>query len=415
MKRSVLLSIIGLFLFTNYFVDGHAQTTRDHQYKFSIDVPMQWSKSSKMDGTDKVYDFYSPDEMAAVQLRTLKAVPGLSLELLIQAFEQNYLPAGYHKESLQDKISENGIPGKQGIYNAAYNGNKLGLSSFYTIQNGYAYVLTAYIAMPSLEKWGNEVKKITKSFVIDGFQKNQPQRLAHSNHHNQITHSKQPPFMIENVLLSDQVDQYNKAINPKSNFSTSTPEIFAAMTYSGGMNAEFTIKWIYKDWNREISKTTYTINDQNGTTALSLTKPNTGWPAGNYAVQIEKDGRTLRSIPFFVKKSGPIISQQSSGLSSISVSGNTGSIIGKYNFISRSDGKKLVNYHYIEIRKDGAYSERYQPKHSPNYSGGQDGTWKLIGNTLTLTQNGGVSDSYQVNGDILIRTSSDGTQFTFRK
>ncbi len=146
-----------------------AKWLTDNQYKFKINVPENWSNSSYMDGTDKVYDFYSPDENAAIQLRTFEATAGVTLDILTQVYEQNMLPAGTQKLSFNDHTSANGIPGKQGVYQMQYKGNQVNLAAFYTIQNSKGYVLTAIIPSSMLAQKGEEVKRITRSFQILGF------------------------------------------------------------------------------------------------------------------------------------------------------------------------------------------------------------------------------------------------------
>jgi hypothetical protein len=89
-------------------------------------------------------------------------------------------------------------------------------------------------------------------------------------------------------------------------------------------------------------------------------------------------------------------------------------ITGKYNFESRSDGKSLVNYHTIEINSDGSYKEAYQPK-GDTYVGGSTGTWALNNNTLILTDEGGISVEYKVDGNKLIMGSDSDIEFVFSK
>ncbi len=150
-------------------IDVKAQLQVDRTYGFKINIPSNWSKSSHMDGTDKVYDYYSPDQNAAIQLRVFMADARITVDLLAQVNEQNLLPAGAKKLSLSNSTSSNGIPGKQGLYSMNYNGNEVNMAVFYTVQNGKGYVLTAIIPTSMLEQKGEEVKRITKSFVIDGF------------------------------------------------------------------------------------------------------------------------------------------------------------------------------------------------------------------------------------------------------
>ena len=74
-----------------------------------------------------------------------------------------------------------------------------------------------------------------------------------------------------------------------------------------------------------------------------------------------------------------------------------------------------MNYHYIFIRDDGFFDEKYQPKNSGSYVGGGQGTWKRSGNTLNLRYDDGINQQLTIKGDELIRKSSAGTVFTFKK
>ena len=392
--KNLFTSLILLFITASVFGQ-----LRDSQYKFSIKIPSNWSQKSYMDGTDKVYDFYSPDENAAIQLRAFKYMDGLTLDLLTQVYEQNYLPAGTRNESLENKTSSNGIPGKQGIYVTNYNGNRVGMSSFFTIQNGYGYVLTAIIPEAMFEQKTDEVRKITQSFVIDGFQKKKtPSGLDGKKNFNTA-------FKINKIELCEQTNNANEAINPTTQFAPNSREINAVIHYQGKTKNDLYISWVYTTQNHQITRDAYNFTDNGGTGVASLSKPNNGWPEGSYEVRFEMNGKTLRSIPFTV------VAQQNNG-----GGGDQNSIAGRYNFISRSDGQRLVRYHYIDINANGTYTEKYEPKDSPGYEGGNSGTWKLNGNTLRLTHQGGkISDTYEMKGTELYRTTETGLTFKFRK
>lgn len=278
-NRTLLFSLIMVFAMV-FAKPLNAQMQQDAKYGFKINVPSNWSKNAYMDGTDKVYDFYSPDQNAAVQLRAFDATPEVTIDLLVQVYESSMLPAGTQKMSLVDHTSVNGIQGKQGLYSMVYNGIEVNMAAFYVVNNNKGYVLTAIIPSNMVEQKGQEVKSITQSFTLDAVK-------------------------------------------------TSTP----SQSLMGSLNTSGKVK--------------------------------------------------IKS--------------------------------GRYNFTSRSDGKSLVNYHYILIEDDGGYVERYQPKNSGNYEGGNNGRWSINGNKLLLKHdNSTVVDEYIVQGDTFARTS-DGVTFYFKK
>lgn len=89
-------------------------------------------------------------------------------------------------------------------------------------------------------------------------------------------------------------------------------------------------------------------------------------------------------------------------------------VVGTYDFDSRSDGQRLVNYHRYTINSNGSYQEDYNPIGS-TYVGGTKGTWKVDGNQLIFTTVGGSIETYSIQGPMIIRTNDDGLVFKFRK
>lgn len=298
-------------LITLIFVVGITQLSAkwyiDRQFKCRINVPNSWSSNSFMDGSDKVYDFYSPDQNIAIQLRAFDAGSQVTTDLLIEVYEDQMLPAGTKRSGLFDKTSKNGIPGKQGVYTSTYNGIDVTMSAFYAVPNNNGYVLLVIVPTSMIQEKTAEIQKVTKTFMVDGFSASSSQ--AHSP---------------------------------------------------------------------------------------TKTKPNAS------------RGQGLAGL------SG--LAGSTTGNTSASSSAG-GDVVGTYEFHGRSDGKVLVNYHYLYIRQDGTYTEKYQPKNSGTYVSEKDGTWSKSGNQLTLTHSGGINDRYQIesNGHILKRTSSKGTVFTFGK
>jgi len=540
MKTSKSLNILSVAVLVVLFSSSLlAQWQQDSKYGFKIKIPSSWSKNSHMDGTDKVYDYMSADENTAIQLRAFDAGAGFTTALLAQVYEENMLPAGTKKLSLDEHTTANGIPCKKGVYLLDYNGNEVGLSALYIIENNKGFVLTAIIPSSMIQQKGEELKQIVKSFSIDGFEakaNNKPSGLG-----GLLGGTSSNDFKINSITLTDQIDAYNNALNPTNSFNTKTDEILAVVKYTGKAKTDLTVSWIYDDWNRTISTDDFVFTDNaGGKGVVSLTKPTNDWPVGNYTIKFEMDGKIIQQLDFTVSKqsssggnstggstyannkkfiikshqtydfiTGSVVSlAKSTGggfaifsycnkypevggkfiitnsnsfkdvttwnksalanvgrydrrvvpvnrvcvfetrdgtyakfmftksdynpngcthtltcvveypISNTNNSTNSGynNIAGKYNLQGRSDGKVMVEYHFIKINKDGTYREEYSLKNSGGYISKNAGVWKVNGNNLTLTQRyGGVSDSYKIKGNKIIRTSEQGTVFTFVK
>jgi len=171
MKRSKYLNVTVItLLIVMMSINLNAQWQKDSKYGFKINIPADWTKSSSMDGNDKVYDYYSADQNVAIQLRVFEAGEGVTTDMLAQIYEQHLLPEGTQKQSLENHTSKNGILGKQGAYILNYNGIEVTMGSFYTVQNNKGYVLTVMIPSNMREQKGQEIRQITQSFIIDGFE-----------------------------------------------------------------------------------------------------------------------------------------------------------------------------------------------------------------------------------------------------
>jgi len=312
----VLISFIFLFQFPVL-----AQWQTDATYGMKINIPSNWTKKAYMDGTDQVYEYYSADQNVALQLRAFRADASLTVDMLIQVYEQAMLPAGTQRQSLNDHISVQGIRGKQAVYAMDYNGNGVAMAAFYTLQKGNAYVLTAIIPNQFLEQKSNEVKNITQSFTINGIAP---------------VHAVAPTAAKVIPQTSSQgkgarSQQQNSGVRPGSQGSGTRPASSGSTTSSTASSSHL-------------------------------------------------------------------------------------NIYGTYYFHSRSDGKRLTNNHFIQVNEDGTYEESYEPTSSPGYKGGHKGTWEKKNGKLYLNHNGGgVTDTYVIEPNELIRNSGSGLIFWFKK
>ncbi|MGD9910102.1 MAG: hypothetical protein AB7U79_05820 [Candidatus Izemoplasmatales bacterium] len=89
-------------------------------------------------------------------------------------------------------------------------------------------------------------------------------------------------------------------------------------------------------------------------------------------------------------------------------------VVGRYNFISRSDNQVLVTYNYIEVYQDGTWKEEYQLNDGSGYISINTGTWTIepgdnAGENILVLSMVYTSDYYLIVGDYeyLQRTSGD--------
>ncbi len=95
-------------------------------------------------------------------------------------------------------------------------------------------------------------------------------------------------------------------------------------------------------------------------------------------------------------------------------------IVGRYNFYSRSDGQQLVQNHYILIREDGTFTESYTVNETL-YTNVIDGTWTVVpgqnaGENILYLTFGGITDTYEVLDNYQwLRYTSGDIIFLFQK
>lgn len=99
--------------------------------------------------------------------------------------------------------------------------------------------------------------------------------------------------------LGSTVDANNKVIASGTSFAP-TDTIYAAVDTSGNGNATLAAKWTYQDGQtvHEDSKDISASGPE--TTAFMISKPS-GFPAGDYKVEISLDGNPVASRSFSVK------------------------------------------------------------------------------------------------------------------
>ncbi|KAA0069281.1 hypothetical protein [Rhodanobacter sp. T12-5] len=99
--------------------------------------------------------------------------------------------------------------------------------------------------------------------------------------------------------LGSTVDASNKVVASATSFAPKDT-IYASVDTSGSGNATLSAKWTYQDGQvvHEDSKTLDAAGPQ--TTAFMISKPS-GFPAGNYKVEVSLNGSQVASKDFSVK------------------------------------------------------------------------------------------------------------------
>ena len=108
------------------------------------------------------------------------------------------------------------------------------------------------------------------------------------------------------------VDGDAKPVNPTSKFAVSTPEIFCSVKLSNApADTEVGSEWVYV--KGELSGYDNTVIDTlvlpaEGTQYIqfSLPRPDAGWPAGEYKLNLYVDGKESVSLPFTVGASAVV-------------------------------------------------------------------------------------------------------------
>jgi hypothetical protein len=398
LKKSFLLITV-LFLFQSTVI---SQQQHDSKYKFSINVPSDWSSSSHKDGTDKVYDYYSPDQNASIQLSVFEGDSRVTTALLAQTYEQNMLPDGYKKISLSNHVSSNGIPGKLGIYEVNYNGNTVTLASFYTVQHNIGYVLTAIIPNAMVQQVGSEVKAVTQSFRIDGFK-------APTSSDNTSTTSPAKQATFTTLVLDDAAVEFDIP----DDFKISDKKAGQSIWTNSEGKVKLVVQTIYKNTGKTVDSEVGGIRKQvagaNGTMHKvesaridNMSAKIIAYEAqGYYFNYVYADGPVyLLAIGYLSPASDKYTNnfyfnrlrtslkkvQQHSGSTASTSSGNhPAGVVGTFHFTGRSDNKKMFNYWTITLNSDGTFVDRHQLKND-TYVSENKGTWEVSdGDLLTLT------------------------------
>ena len=160
MKHTMLLMLIVLST-----VPAVAKWYTNYQYNFKIDVPASWSFNQFVEGTDHVFDFLSPDEQVAIQIRAFKSEPGFTDDLIMGVVEEGILSQGATKLTASDD-HVNGIHGKLAAYKNTYDGVEVGIVIFTTLQQGAGYAFIVVVPLDVFQEKTAETDAILNTFTL---------------------------------------------------------------------------------------------------------------------------------------------------------------------------------------------------------------------------------------------------------
>lgn len=164
--RRMIYGTIFFLFFIGAMATAHARVINDAEFGFQITIPNNWQTNSFMDGSDKVWAFAAPDNNAAVRVRTFRTQPGLSMTMLISAFENQILAGG--QRLLLEPYTLNGIVGQMAGYKGRFNNVDVGVGCFYTIQKQNAYIVWSMIPVSLFKSRSGETDAIINSFTLAG-------------------------------------------------------------------------------------------------------------------------------------------------------------------------------------------------------------------------------------------------------
>lgn len=315
--KKIVFSFLFLFLITAL----SAQWVTDNKYGFKINVPNSWNQDTKMDGTDKVYDFTDPTQNIFIEIRAFDVDGSVTADMIGQAFEGQYLSSG--NRVAFENYTLNNTSGKFGGYTMNVEGLDVGIGTFYAVKNGVGYVLWSMIETRLYDQYSSKSDAVLNTFTT----------FSPSSGATVVV--GKPIFKITNMKLGKKLtSDYNILPQDETkSFDANQNEIFVIWDWKGKATGKtMYINWYYNGVKiRDASKSYQLPNNNQGYGWASIQKPSGGFKSGKYYVQIDFEGKKQRRIDFQVKKpasnqnSGFVISPPGGKGKDLNPSGNTSS------------------------------------------------------------------------------------------
>ncbi len=109
----------------------------------------------------------------------------------------------------------------------------------------------------------------------------------------------------QDMVMASEVDEdTNSAVTVQEVFAVGDPVIYAVGRLENAPEGTVAkASWIYLDLDPEylIDEAEITAEEINSSVVFSLSRPDNGWPVGDYRVDLYIDGELEESIPFSVE------------------------------------------------------------------------------------------------------------------
>ena len=186
-------------------------------------------------------------------------------------------------------LTVNGLAGQFAAYKWTFNNTPVGVITFYAVRGDIGYVVWMMTPSDQFQARHREGTNVMDTFSL-------------VSAGGGLGGSLESGVRITKIATGDRMAGEFQLAAVKSQFTPDTPYFHMVFEYDGeGSGTPFLIKWIYVPENYLIDEVSLDMPQGNGGVGHSnLSRPNKGWPAGNYSVQIWRNNQKIKEALFSV-------------------------------------------------------------------------------------------------------------------
>ncbi len=286
MKNTILnFSVILMLVLTSVAVE--AQWVVDGEYAFKINVPASWTKEKKQDGSDRIHDFIDPSQNIFVEVRSFKAVDGITVDNLANVFENTVLPGA--ERLAFEAYNLNNVSGKFGGYKTEINGLEVGIGVFYAVNKDFAYILWSLIPINVYNQYSALSDQVMNTFQVI------PKQIKARSI------ASKPSFQVNSFRLSDKITEQYEIYDEKYRYPVDTKQIWLVYRWKGNCpGAKINVNWYYQGDLIEGPSDHFIMPDYPDGFGFANIKMNSAFKVGQYSVEVLRDNQLLKSVDFEV-------------------------------------------------------------------------------------------------------------------